>query len=64
MKKDKKLKEQILNADDGYDLNEFLLYRNLPISKKLDFLEEMSEFFGKFTPVENKKIWEQLKEDH
>lgn len=56
-------KKKILELDEGYDLNEFLSYRKLPVSKKLEYLEEMTEFFNKLTPRENKIAWEKLKEE-
>ena len=59
---DDELKAKILNSSENYNIDEFLSYRKLSISKKLDFLEEASEFFERFTPVENKKAWEKLKE--
>ena len=59
---DDELKAKILNSNENYNIDEFLSYRKLPISKKLDFLEEASEFFERFTPGENKKAWEKLKE--
>ena len=56
-------KKKILEGDDGYDLNEFLSYRKLPVSKKLEYLEEVTEFFNKLTPKENKLAWQKLKEE-
>ena len=56
-------KKEILKYDEDYDLNEFLSYRKLPISKKLEYLEETTEFFKKLTPKENKRAWEKLKEE-
>ena len=53
---DDELKAKILNSSENYNIDEFLSYRKLSISKKLDFLEEASEFFERFTPVENKKV--------
>ena len=55
-------KKEISKLDEGCDLNEFLSYRKLPISKKLEYLEEATEFFKKLTPEKNKKAWEKLKE--
>ena len=56
-------KEEILKLDEGYDMNQFLSYRKLPISKKLDYLEEVTEFFNKLTPEKNKRAWQKLKEE-
>ena len=63
MNSDNDWKEEILKRDEGYDLNEFLAYRKLSISKKLEYLEEATEFFNKLTPIENKRAWERLKEE-
>ena len=56
-------KKKILELDEKYDLNEFLAYRKLPVSKKLEYLEEATEFFNKLTPRENKIAWEKIKEE-
>ena len=55
-------KEEILTRDEGYDINQFLSYRKLPVSKKLEYLEEVTEFFNKLTPEKNKRAWEKIKE--
>lgn len=56
-------KKKILDLDEEYDLNEFLAYRKQPISKKLEYLEEVTEFFNKLTPRKNKIAWEKLKKE-
>ena len=56
-------KKKILELDEEYDLNKFLAYRELPVSKKLEYLEEMTELFNKLTPKENKIAWENIKEE-
>ena len=63
MNKEDDWKKEVLERDEEYDINEFLSYRKLPISKKLQYLEEATEFFNKLTPIENKKAWEKLKEE-
>jgi hypothetical protein len=44
-----------------YDIKELKAYMKLPVSKKLQCLEEMNEFLDAFTPVENKKLQQKLK---
>ena len=56
-------KEEILKRDEGYDLNVFLSYRKLPVSKKLEYLEEATEFFNKLIPEKNKRAWDKLREE-
>ena len=56
-------KKEILEKDEEYDLNDFLSYRKLSVSKKLEYLEEVTEFFNKLIPEKNKKAWEKLKEE-
>ena len=56
-------KEEILKRDEDYDLSEFISYRRLPVSKKLEYLEEVAEFFNKLIPEKNKRAWEKLKEE-
>ena len=62
MNKEEDWKKEVLERDEGYDINEFLSYRKLPISEKLKYLEEATELFNKITPRENKIAWEKLKE--
>ena len=38
-------------------------YMALSAKEKLDFLEEMNQFFSKVIPDENKKIWSQLQKE-
>jgi len=45
-----------------YDVEACLHYRSIPITKKLEYLDEMNEFFYKLTPKENRLAWEKLKE--
>ncbi len=44
-----------------YDINELKAYMRLPVSKKLQCLEEMNKFLDAFTPLENKKLQQELK---
>lgn len=46
-----------------YDLETCLRYRSIPISKKLEYLDETNEFFNKLTPLKNKRAWEKLREE-
>ncbi len=49
--------------EDEYDLDSILAYRKLSVSKKLEYLDEINDFFGKLTPEKNKKAWLKLKEE-
>lgn len=46
-----------------YDLETCLRYRLMPISKKLEYLDETNEFFYKLTPKKNRLAWLKLKEE-
>lgn len=48
--------------ENYYKIEDIKLYMNVPISKKLEFLEEMNKFLDGFMPKESKKIREKLKE--
>ncbi len=63
MDNDYNWKKEFLEKDEGYDINQFLSYRKLSVSKKLEYLEETTEFFSKLTPKKNKKAWEKLKKE-
>lgn len=49
--------------DDEYDMDSILAYQKLSVSKKLEYLDEMNDFFSKLTPEKNKKAWLKLKEE-
>lgn len=49
--------------EDEYDLDSIFAYQKLPVSKKIEYLDEMNEFFSKLTPEKNKKAWLKLKEE-
>ena len=46
-----------------YDIEICLRYRLIPITKKLEYLDEANEFFYKLTPKENRLAWQKLKEE-
>ena len=46
-----------------YDIDSILAYQKLSVSKKLEYLDEMNDFFSKLTPVKYKKAWLKLKEE-
>lgn len=48
---------------DEYDMDSILAYQKLPVSKKIEYLDEMNDFFSKLTPVKYKKAWLELKEE-
>ncbi|OGI10579.1 MAG: hypothetical protein A3I68_06715 [Candidatus Melainabacteria bacterium RIFCSPLOWO2_02_FULL_35_15] len=49
--------------EDEYDMDSILAYQKLSVSKKLEYLDEMNDFFSKLTPEKNKKAWLKLKEE-
>ena len=49
--------------EDEYDLDSIFAYQKLSVSKKLEYLDEMNDFFSKLTPEKNKKAWLKLKEE-
>ena len=49
--------------EDEYDLDSILAYQKLSVSKKIEYLDEMNDFFSKLTPEKNKKAWLKLKEE-
>lgn len=46
-----------------YDVETCLRYRSLPISKKLEYLDETNDFFYKLTPKKNRLAWQKLKKE-
>ena len=44
------------------EFERFLKYKELPVSKKLKWLDEMNDFYQNFTPRENKLAWLNLKD--
>ena len=46
-----------------YNIEELKAYKKTPLSKKLEFLEEMNKFLNAITPEKSKKLWEKLKEE-
>ena len=49
--------------ENEYDLDSIFAYQKLPVSRKLEYLDEMNDFFSKLTPEKNKKAWLKLKEE-
>ncbi len=48
-------------SDD--ELERFIKYKNSPITKKLQYLDETKEFFDQITPKKAKEAWKKLKEE-
>ena len=46
-----------------YNDEELKRYMALSAKEKLDFLEEMNQFFSRVMPDQNKKIWSQLQKE-
>lgn len=57
MKDKKDLKDQYINDED------LKRYIDLPLEKKLEYLEEMNKFLDAVMPEENKKIARKLREE-
>lgn len=50
--------------ENYYSLKELKSYMKVPVSKKLDFLEEMSQFLDSIKPKLSKEIEEKLKQEY
>ena len=46
-----------------YDIETYLRYRRIPITKKLEYLDETNEFFYKLTPKKNRLAWQKIKQE-
>ena len=62
MNEDNKMNQDNL-LENEYDLDSIFAYQKLPVSRKLEYLDEMNDFFSKLTPEKNKKAWLKLKEE-
>lgn len=45
------------------ELERFIKYKNSPLTKKLQYLDETKEFLDQVTPKEAKEAWKKLKEE-
>lgn len=58
-----KNKDDDLNLDyTKEEFERFLAYRDFPVSKKLQWLDEMFDFYQELIPRENKLKWQKLKD--
>ena len=57
MKDKKKITNEFINDED------LKRYMALPVEKKLEYLEEMSQFLNEAMPQENKEIAKKLREE-
>lgn len=58
-----KNKDDNLNPDyTEEEFERFIAYKAFPVSKKLQWLDEMYDFYQKYTPRENKLKWQKLKD--
>ncbi len=51
-----------MQSSDDLDVERLQYFMNLSTEEKLDSLEALNEFLNEAMPEENKKIWEQLKQ--
>jgi len=56
------MKKLILNKDD-IESEDLRYFSGLSAEKKLDFVEQLQDFLNQVMPVENKQLWERLKEE-
>ena len=45
------------------EIEDLRFFSGLSAEKKLEFLEQLQDFLNQAMPPENKKMWEQLKEE-
>ena len=45
---------------EEYGIDDLKRYMDLPAKEKLEYLEQMNEFFSKAMPATSKKIWQEL----
>lgn len=50
-----------VEQNDDYNIDDLLKYKKLPVSKKIDYLDEMNEFLEKLVPQDRQRRWEELK---
>lgn len=46
--------------NEEYDIGDLKRYMTFPAKKKLEYLEEMNQFFSTAMPATSKKIWEEM----
>jgi len=56
-----KKEDWFIEDNDDYDINELLKYKKLPVSKKIDYLDELNDFLGKLIPKERQAKWDELR---
>jgi len=49
--------------ENYYSIEELRSYMKVPLSKKLDFLEEMNQFLNSIKPKVSKELEEKLKQE-
>ena len=49
--------------ENYYSIEELKAYMNVPVSKKLDFLEEMNQFLDSIKPQKSKQFEEKLRQE-
>lgn len=54
-------KEKIAEESE-LDIESLRYFESLSVEKKLEFVEQLQDFFNQTMPTENKEKWERLKE--
>jgi len=49
-------------SEEDFDMEDIKRYMSLSVEKKLNYLEEMNNFFMEAMPQESKDAWERLKQ--
>ena len=56
------MKENKVKIEEDFDIEDIKRYMGLSVEKKLNYLEEINNFFMEAMPQESKNAWERLKQ--
>jgi|WetSurMetagenome_2_1015567.scaffolds.fasta_scaffold1772633_1 hypothetical protein len=51
------------NTNEDFDIEDIKRYINISVEKKLNYLEEINDFFNETIPQKNKDTWKMLKQE-
>ncbi len=55
--------KESLTTETDFDIEDLRYFSGLSAEEKLNFVEQLQDFLNQAMPVENKQLWERLKED-
>ena len=50
-----------IQKKNDHNIDQLKTYMQLPVEKKMEYLEQLNKFLDLATPLKNKKIWKRLK---